>query len=86
MEPTKPYVITMQYGYVGIVVNFKGFANVAHSHRRSRQFELEPDVNASDQIFAAFSALALAADHYHDEHSPESKGLGYVLSHAITMV
>ena len=86
MSQSKFCVITMQYGFVGMVSIADGFFNEATCHSRSRQFKLDLDANFSDQIFKELRKMTNEADIYHDKESPCSKGLGHILSHSVTII
>lgn len=82
----KTCVITMQYGFVGILSVKAGMANIANCHSRSNQFLLDNQRNYSDQIFEYLTNMVKEADTYHDAQSHIEKGYGHILSHTVTII
>lgn len=82
----KVCVISVQFGYVGLLASPTGLANMAHTHNRTNQILLDPTNNYSEQISTLLNEMIRESIEYHNKCATVDKNLGSVVSHSIAII
>lgn len=79
-------VISMQFGFTGLIPTLTGFSTIVNTHNRCNQFILDPNKNYSEQISEFLNRMIREASEYHDRSATLDKGMGIIISHDMEVI